>query len=1285
MRDECHRKDVSMSIGWEVCRSAGNDKIWVFWSNEVIVNVVEVSEQVITLRVQSPELEKEMLVSCVYASCNGRVRKELWGQLETMAEGMGNHRWACFGDFNCILNIDEKKGGLPYNITKSRDFQECVDRADLREVTSYGGPFSWWNGRQGEQAVWKKLDRCMVNAEWDENLKTHNQYLSKASSDHSPMVLTVEPQIKFGKKPFRYLNVWSEHEQFIGVVRRGGEVEAEVQNEPSEQNLIRYKKVQAEYQRALAVEEKFWQQKSHVRWVVEGEKNTKYYHGLVKERRRKQVIHKIKREEGGWVVEQDQIANMAVEYYQKLFEAQETQLDLTMFECLQGSVTEEENRRLVANPTAEEIKESIFSMNPNSSAGPDGFGGGFYQSCWDVIKGDFCEVIVSFFQGKSLTKFITHTAIVLIPKIPNPATFADYRPISLSNFCNKVISKIMVMRLAEILARLVGPSQAGFVKGRNIIDNILLAQELCQGMTVANKDVVLKLDMAKAYDRMSWKCVLAVLKKFGFSQKWVDLVDKTINNIWYSVIVNGNQCGFFHSTRGLRQGDPLSPSLFIIAAELLSSMLRDNNANFSQAKGGPKVNHLSFADDMIVFTTGRGDDLRNVMHTLENYENQSGQLVNKAKSGFYLHKNVRREVVTKVKVITKFQQKDFPFTYLGCPVYMGRKNVSLFAALVDRVSTRCRGWHTKLLSQGGKAVLVKSVLQALPMHIFSAIDPPKAVIKQLERIFANFFWGEEGGKLRYHWSSWESMAKDVDMGGVGFTSLREMVEAAGTKLWWHFRTERSLWGDYMKAKYCGRSNPVCKSWQYKDSHVWRRMVRARERVEGEIQWKVGEGKVNLWWDNWSGEGALARILNVTGKTRSKEMLCGLYKEGGWDLEGIGTEGRRLFTGLSLREGVPDTAQWRPEANGKFTFAAAKKYEKRQSGSRMMFKHWSRRVWAKHVPWKISFLAWRVFKRKVPMDDVLVRFGYSLVSKCNCCIAPALCTLQHVFCAGEVATEVWGYFAATLGIKIQIRSLAQVCYSWWSKKKQNRLERFIVERLPMLIIWGLWVGFTQSKYGGKKINAARVKYHVAKEVADCIARRWPGWDPFPPSWAAILRRVERFGVQSLVRGSRWSKPQGGWIKVNLAEGTNGKSCGFVIRNANGVFCLAGAYSVEDMGVLNELREVMIQDIWAWCRRKKLEKVVFESDEPCFKAVIQGGSIMWKRCSSQVNCLAAFLANKFEKESLVFWKKGGLPHGFFQLLSLEGAKVGMDRLALLLLSFAVTGLDEGLDGHTGCDLC
>lgn len=116
---------------------------------------------------------------------------------------------------------------LVYDMNKSRDFQECVDGVELREVVFYGNPFTWWNGRQEDQAIWKRLDRGFVSDGWDGMLKTYMQHLGKASSDHSPLIMCIELQIKMGKRPFGFINALGEHEQFLKVVKRAWEVRIE--------------------------------------------------------------------------------------------------------------------------------------------------------------------------------------------------------------------------------------------------------------------------------------------------------------------------------------------------------------------------------------------------------------------------------------------------------------------------------------------------------------------------------------------------------------------------------------------------------------------------------------------------------------------------------------------------------------------------------------------------------------------------------------------------------------------------------------------------------------------------------------------------------------------------------------------------------------------------------------------------------------------------------------------------------------------------------------------------
>lgn len=181
-------------------------------------------------------------------------------------------------------------------------------------------------------------------------------------------------------------------------------------------------------------------------------------------------------------------------------------------------------------------------------------------------------MVKSFFCGRTLRRYITHTNLVLLPKKKEVRTFSDLRPISLSSFVNKVISRVLHDRLVKVVPRIISPNQFGFVKGRRITENVLLAQEIIRDINKRKKhiSVIVKMDMTKDYNRVSWVFLTKFLRKFGFSEIVIDMVWRLLSNNWYSVCVNGQAHGLFQSTGGVKQGDPLSPTLFIIAAEALS-------------------------------------------------------------------------------------------------------------------------------------------------------------------------------------------------------------------------------------------------------------------------------------------------------------------------------------------------------------------------------------------------------------------------------------------------------------------------------------------------------------------------------------------------------------------------------------------------------------------------------------------------------------------------------------------------------------------------------------------
>lgn len=171
--------------------------------------------------------------------------------------------------------------------------------------------------------------------------------------------------------------------------------------------------------------------------------------------------------------------------------------------------------------------------------------------------------------------------------------------------------------------------------------------------TKAGPNVVIKLDMAKAYDRLSWLFMTKVLRKMGFCERFIGVVFVIISNNWYSVLLNGQPHGFFKSTRGVKQGDPLSPTLFILVVEALSRGLNALHMNlyfcgFGLPKWSLKINHLAYADDTIIFSSSDATSLQLIMEVLNAYEAASGQLINKLKSVVYMHHSTSLEVITKV-------------------------------------------------------------------------------------------------------------------------------------------------------------------------------------------------------------------------------------------------------------------------------------------------------------------------------------------------------------------------------------------------------------------------------------------------------------------------------------------------------------------------------------------------------------------------------------------------------------------------------------------------------------
>jgi hypothetical protein len=249
-------------------------------------------------------------------------------------------------------------------------------------------------------------------------------------------------------------------------------------------------------------------------------------------------------------------------------------------------------------------------MKPNKSPGPDGFTAGFYQKHWSMLKDDICHAVLAFLNGGDMLEIVNRTVLVLIPKVKNPEELTQFRPIALCNVLYKICSKVISNRLRGILDDIISEEQSAFVLGKLIPDNALIAYESIHYLK-HNKGksgaCVVKLDMAKAYDRVEWQYLCSIMLQLSFKEAWVSPIMKCVESVTFSVRVNGHFLVAFKPTHGIRQGYPISPYLFLLCAEGLSYMLKNTRSMFL-SKGvwvgihAPWVSHLLFADDCLLFT-----------------------------------------------------------------------------------------------------------------------------------------------------------------------------------------------------------------------------------------------------------------------------------------------------------------------------------------------------------------------------------------------------------------------------------------------------------------------------------------------------------------------------------------------------------------------------------------------------------------------------------------------------------------------------------------------------------
>jgi ribonuclease HI len=1048
----------------------------LLWGEGVVVDIQNYSHRHINSVVHDENRNIQWKFTGFYGHPETPKRHEAWALLKHLAR-IEPRPWMCIGDFNEIINGTEKLGGNERNQRQMRAFYQTLEECGLDDMGYHGPKFTWSNCQEGMDLIKERLDRGVANREWRDLFPEAAIMVEAATtSDHAPLFLNLKKFIWRGKRKrqFRFEACWGREKgcqevisaawnkvrshavgwtsleekidvcmkeikkwkasnvgPILGNANKLREDLLALQGREDAVDSEFVKKLKTEIQTQLEKEDIWWRQRAKSEWLKHGDRNTKYFHACANSRRKKNRIEKIRDEQGIWWKSQEEVGLAFVNYYKGLFIAGREEEMGPSLQNIQPAVTQGMNEELGLAFTEEEVHAALHQMAPLKAPGPDGLNACFFQQNWTVMQSEVCKGILEILNSGIMPRSLNMTHIALIPKNKNPECVNEFRPISLCNVLYKLVSKVLANRLKKILPSVISPTQSAFIPGRLITDNLLAAYETLHTMhtKIGGKKgyMAVKIDMSKAYDRVEWRFLEAVMRKMGFRDGWIKLVMMCVTSVQYSVIVNGEPCGLFSPTRGLRQGDPISPYLFLICAEALSSMVTQANregllSGVPTSRRGPNISHLFFADDSVFFCRATLAQWSNLSAILHSYEVASGQKMNASKTAIFFSKNTpsaEKETIVEFAGISATNRYD---RYLGLPALVGRSRTKAFRSIVEKVKKRLQDWKLRFLSQAGKEILVKAVVQAIPSYCMSVFLFPKTLSLEINSLMQGFWWGHKERDRRIPWMSWSKMGMSKTLGGMGFRDLTCFNKALLAKqVWRMWSTPNSLIARIMKYKYFPECSILEASIRDKPSFAWRSIQSACELLKEGLVWRIGNGKkAKVWQDKWVPKSSTGKVFSAPRILDQNATVCELFDASGrsWNqflLDQLFSveEGRNIRTIPISLSNQEDRLIWRGTAKGVFSVKSAYHLQKELENSQLA-ENSSRRqdsviwkyIWKLNIPNTEKVFFWRACQNILPTRENLKRRKIITDAKCLVCEREVEST-AHILWHCLSTQDVWG--------------------------------------------------------------------------------------------------------------------------------------------------------------------------------------------------------------------------------------------------------------------------------------
>jgi len=635
----------------------------------------------------------------------------------------------------------------------------------------------------------------------------------------------------------------------------------------------------------------------------------------------------------------------------------------------------------------------------------------------------------------------------------------------------KLITKCLANRLATVLGDLVRNNQSAFIKGRSIHDNVRDVQLTCKSLHKLKMTcVLLKVDVAKAFDSVAWVFLLEVLQHMGFGLRWRNWMTMLLSTASTRILLNGKPGQRVCHARGLRQGDPLSPMLFVLVMEVLNSFLTwvEEHGYLTPLAGIPGARVSLYADDLVIFVVPSESDLLSIKGALSIFGLASGLFSNLDKSmATPIH--CSEEDMDRVQRILACKIVPFPCCYLGVPLSVHRLKRADEQALIDKVAARIPAWKGNLLNAAGRTELVKSTLSAIPVHTSIALCLSTWAIEMIDKLRRAFIWAGTdtvaGGKCKV---AWLKVCRPKVLGGLGVTDLRK-AEVALRVRW--------VWKDRLSGRApASGEHAVLALFQAATLH------------------RLGNGRSTFFWtDRWLNGSSLEReaptAFAAVGRRRRRATVAEALPGNAWVRHIRGPASMQMLLDIShicdLLEEVqlslePDTFCWTPSPDQRYSSASA--YGAMFFGSSTVFG--AKFIWKTPAPPRVRFFYWLAMHNRCWTGDRRFRHGLQDSNLCIFCDQEPE-TLDHIILGCCFSREVWLICLSRVHINLDGYGGARAM-EWWigNRKLVPKFFRRGFDSFVLLLGWSLWKERNHRTFQAGATSPPRLAMLIKEE-----AERW----------------------------------------------------------------------------------------------------------------------------------------------------------------------------------------------------